>query len=239
MSGKYPIEEYVVLDASIEEQEFVKSYFPKSKWDLQIIQMFPNTSPFEQDEFTSIGIKIVERVYCEVEPFCDLSPFRLFWHLIGRTGRIARIEASKLKIKGKENLKVLPDYSRYGDGIHVRFADLNQKPTVEVLPYCPHDCSIGNGANQCAVFGSYCQIELRGWLPLWNDRCSRESALTCPLRRARVVENRMPQGKWKEMPNSFLTFYDFSEDPIIKEFKEWCKTRIGCKASLPNMHKKA
>ena len=98
----------------------------------------------------------------------------------------------------KQYERLLPDLKAY-------IGELLAEPK-----YCGADCGFSEKGkeSQCAIWGSYCQMELRHLLPIWQNRCSFADSATCPLMDAKE-RNIMPK------PNA--------EDPVIKSFLKWEK----------------
>jgi len=207
-------------------QELVVFSNPKSKRTLTDRQMstedceaitellqytWPKPEVPMPDEFTDITApKIIECVCDEVSPFPDLNRATIALRIL-KGGKI--FQWTRLSL-GKKYSEYRPFSAYRGhDGVVVAFID----PTIPLrkvsVPYCRRICGFSSHSGfQCAAFGSYSQIELRSFLPIWPDMCSAESARNCPMRRA-AINGRFP----KPAP----------EDETVKAFQDWCKTRKG------------
>jgi hypothetical protein len=188
-------------------QELVEYSYPKPEIPLP-------------DEFTDVfAPKIIEGIFDEVSPFPYTNRATIALRIL-KGGKILQWSRLSLGTRYKD-FQPFTAY-RGHNGVVVRFIDPKWPLDKKDVPHCRRDC-ITHGGNQCAAFGSYCQIELSRVLPIWQDRCSAESAKTCPLRK----------GIWpkpKQTERLIAIPYseeDLSEDPIWSEFKEWCKTRKG------------
>jgi len=163
------------------------------------------------DEFTDIiAPKIIECVYDEVSPFPDLNRVRIASRIL-RGGKI--FQWTRLSL-GEKYSEFRPFSAYRGhDGVVVAFIDPKIPLQKVSVPYCRRICSfISHSGFQCSAFGSYSQIELSPFLPIWPDMCSAESAKNCPMRQA-AIKGQFP----KPTP----------EDETVKAFQEWCKTRKG------------
>ena len=174
--------------------------------------VFPKPTIPVCDEFTEVKAdRVVEGCYDEVSPFPDMNRIS-FASRILCGGKIA--QWSVLRLDQYPTYHPFKAY-RGHDGVVVQFLDPQVSLKIVPVPHCRRDCFIPQfGKNQCAAYGSYSQMELRSFLPFWDDRCSAESARTCPMRLSKI-EGKLP---W---PQPTLN------DPVISQFQEWCKTRKG------------
>lgn len=161
------------------------------------------------DEFADVRApKILEFWYDEVSPF----PYGNRVRIATRILRGGKIRQWRGLYPGKRYNGYKPFKAWRGiDGVCIEFVD--PKAQLETIPvlHCRRDCLI-RGGNQCAAFGSYSQIELSPFLPIWSDRCSAKSAKDCPMRIA-AINGIFP----KPTP----------EDPYVKQFRRWCEIRKG------------
>jgi len=196
------LKKHIMFNMSKEQCEAVKELLKYT---------YPTTEVPTPDEFTEVyAPKVIETLHDEVSPFPDMNRARMAMRIL-RGGKIFQWTKLRLGIRFKD-FEPFAVY-RGHDGVSVFFIEPKWPLVKKPVLYCRRDCWIGNTI-QCAAFGSYSQIELNsaGILPLWTDRCSVESALTCPMRLAAIKGG---------FPKASL------EDPVVKAFQEWCKTRKG------------
>ncbi len=204
--------EDLVILSDIQDEK-VQEHYHLSTDDCEAIRLLLKYDLYKPEipsptEFTEIVARLMlERTYDEVSPFPKINCVKIALRLL----KGEKILQWRRLAAGKEYPGLRP-FKAYRSihGIAVQFIDPKAPLGTLTVPYCRRDCVTPHG-NQCARFGSYSQIELSPFLPYWPDRCSIESALNCPMRLA--------TGAPKPDP----------EDPIIKDFQEWCKTRVGYK----------
>lgn len=175
---------------------------------------FPKFEVPDPSEFVDVKAKnVLEGVYEEVSPFPE-SPFPvpLWAQVASKLIQGQKIyQWSRLRLDGKYSDYKPFDAWRGHEGVHVQFINAKNLQIKAVpVPYCRRICGFRSSSfHQCSAFGSYSQIELSPFLPLWQDHCSAESAQDCPMRLAKT---------WPKPDNS---------DPVIADFQTWCKTRRG------------
>lgn len=158
-------------------------------------------------EFLDIRAEVLECEYDEVSPFPHMNRFEIAGRIIGGE-KVFQWRGLRC---GKKNWQPFDSW-RGNDRICVLFTDPFMPLKKIPIPYCRRACGFSSKQGyQCSAFGSYSQIELSPFLSIWNDMCSAESAQTCPMRIAQT---------W---PKADI------QDPIIKKFNKWLKTRKGYK----------
>ena len=128
-----------------------------------------------------IASEVLACEYDEVSPFPYANRARIAYRIL-RGDKIAQWTWLE-----KGELRPFSAW-RGSDGVVVQF--INPKEPLKVVPilYCKRACGFsGQPGYQCSAFGSYSQIELSSFLPIWQDQCSAESAKTCPMRKAVIA----------------------------------------------------
>lgn len=217
-------EELVVFEKPVEEE--VRENVVLHSHDCEAIQLVLTANanlceiistpkiPTPSEFVEVLAPLILERTYEEVSPFPKISRVKIGARII-QGDKIFQWRRLRAGEKADRFFKLKPfKAERHLNGVVVTFVDPRASLKTRNVPYCRRDCKTAFG-NQCAKFGSYSQIELSPFLPYWPDRCSAESAETCPMRLATTTP--------KPDPN----------DPVIKAFQEWCKTRKGYAGEKP------
>lgn len=161
-------------------------------------------------EFVDVKAEITNALYTEISPCPDWKTG--LWFYSPQSIR----QWSGLRL-GRNHEDHMPYNAWRGtDGVEIEFIDTKLLPIKEVqVPYCRRICGFRYTTMiQCSAFGSYSQIELSnaGILPFWADKCSEESAMTCPMRKAASIGVYPSANK---------------NDIMVKKFRKWLRTRKG------------
>ena len=173
--------------------------------------------PMPEEFIDVFAPKIIEVTYDEVSPFPKISKLKLVYRFLVEGEKV--LQWSRLRLPANLDPSVKKKFGvadflpyrahRTPSGVEVRFINPKVPLKKVVVPYCRRICSTKFGL-QCMAFGSYSQMELSPFLPFWVDKCSSESAKTCPMRLAKI------KGRFPKPHN---------RDYYIKQFKRWRKTR--------------